>query len=163
MKRKEAIKVLQGIACRMAEKYGFTEMTIGKDRQKGIWGEGFTEFLESQHGDCSTVIRWTRPDKDGGEYVEFRYRFASPVICIKFWEGDRETMANLEFHDYLYKDMGEVYEEDTTFYEMGHPKLTRVDIPMELGEIMLWNPKVARAYAQEMEEMWDEANKEREE
>lgn len=161
MNREQAIKVLKTICSKMAEKYGYTEMVIGQDRRKGIWGEKFTEFLEeSIGGDCSTEIRWTKPG-DEYSYVEFRFRFDNPVIAIKFRDEDQiETLANLEFHTKRYVPNG-VYEKDEPggWHKKGDTKYDKVDVPCEISEVMMWNPKVARPYLNEMEQMWNEMDK----
>ena len=47
MDRKETIKTLQNIGAKLAEEYGYYNVIIGEDRQKGFWGEKFTEYLEN--------------------------------------------------------------------------------------------------------------------
>lgn len=156
MNREDAIKALKVIASKMAKKYGYTEMNVGQDRQKGIWGEKFTEFLEkSIGGDCSTEIKWTKPGNNIG-YVEFRFRFDNPVIAIMFQdEEQRETLASLEFHTKRYVPNG-LWEEDGPggWHKKGDIKYDKIDIPCELSEVMLWNPEVAKHYLKEMERMW---------
>lgn len=41
MNRQETIKTLQQIAAEIAQEMGYTEMRVGEDRQKGIWGRRF--------------------------------------------------------------------------------------------------------------------------
>jgi len=140
MNRQESIKTLQTIVNRIAQKYGYTEMVAGQDKQKGIWDEAFTNFLEEKYGDCSTEIKWFKPGDDYS-YVEFRFRFSNPVIAIKFRDDQkRETLASLEFSDHRYIDK------------------TEVSVPVELTEVMMWNPGVAKTYLDEMESMWNEVN-----
>ena len=142
MNRDRAIMTLKTICAKMAFKYGYTEINVGKDMQKGFWGEGLTKFLEeSVGGDCSTEINWR---KSGNEYdkVEFRFRFDNPVICIKFRdETGRETLANLEFTTKKFVPNG-VYEEDDKWgiHKKGDTKYEKVEIPCELTEVMMWNP-----------------------
>lgn len=156
MNREEAIKTLKGIAAAVAEKYGYTEMCIGQDRQKGIWGEEFTKFLEeSVGGDCSSEINWRKPGNED-DYVEFRFRFSNPCIAIRFRENDRETLASLEFRTQKYVPDG-VYEEDGWVVKKGDKKYKAVEIPCELSEVQLFNPVIARSYMDEMEKMWNEA------
>lgn len=156
MNREEAIKTLKGIANAIAEKYGYTEICIGQDRQNGIWGEDFTKFLEkSVGGDCSSEIKWRKPGNER-DYVEFRFRFDNPCIAINFYDNERETLASLEFHTKRYVADG-VYTEDTWCHKKGDVKYTPVEIPCELNEVMMWNPMVARPYLDEMEKMWNEA------
>ena len=158
MNREQAIKTLKTICSQVAEKYGFTEMEIGQDRQKGIWGEKFTEFLEkTTGGDCSTEIKWRKPGNDY-DRVEFRFRFDNPVISIRFRDKEqRETLANLEFATKRYVPDG-VWEEDEPggWHKKGDTKYNKIDVPCELTEVMMWNPKVAGPHLKEMEEMWDE-------
>lgn len=160
MNREQAIKTLKSICSKMAEKYGYTEMVIGEDRQKGIWGTEFTKFLEmSEGGDCSTEIKWMKP---GGEYgyVEFRFRFANPVIAIKFRDSDqKETLASLEFTTKRYVPDGVWKEDRWGIYKKGDTRFKSVEIPCELTEVMMWNLKVAKPYLDEMEQMWNEEDK----
>lgn len=160
MNREEAIKTLKIIASQIARKYGYTEMHIGQDRQKGFWGEKFTEFLEkSTGGDCSTEIKWMKPGNDY-DRVEFRFRFDNPVIAIRFTdEEQRETLASLEFRTRRLVPAG-VWEEDDPdgWHKKGAAKYDKVTVPCELSEVMMWNPVIARPYLDEMEEMWNKAN-----
>lgn len=91
--RSQVIKDLQTYASQLAEHYGFTEMEIGEDRQKGVWGEGFTSFLEKKYGECTKEVRWMDKN-DPGNYVEFRFRFQNPCVCISL--NGRETLAECE-------------------------------------------------------------------
>ena len=58
MNRQETIKTLQQIAAEIAQEMGYTEMRVGEDRQKGVWGEGFTRYLEE--------TLWNVPRKSDG-------------------------------------------------------------------------------------------------
>lgn len=162
MNREQAIKTLKTIAAKMAKKYGYTEMTIGKDTQKGIWGSEFTKFLEKESGgDCSTEITWRKPGDEYG-YVEFCFRFANPVIAIKFLDkNQRETLANLEFSTKMRYIPDGVYKEEDILgiHKVGDTKFKAFEGPCELTVVMMWNPKVARPYLEEMEQMWNEMDK----
>lgn len=60
MNRQETIKTLQQIAADIAQEMGYTEMRVGEDRQKGIWGESFTRYLEETYGECTKEIKRRR-------------------------------------------------------------------------------------------------------
>lgn len=159
MNRQQAIRTLQIIAGNFAKRCGYTQMQVSEDRQKGIWGERLTRYLEEKYGECTADIKWFKPGNDK-DYVQFRFRFDNPVISIHFRdETGRETLANLEFTCSRYVDTGKVYEKDEGYYKKGDTKYERVDVPCELNEVMLWNPKVARQYARRMERMWNYQNK----
>lgn len=100
MNREETIEMLQEVGNALAKKYGYEDITIGEDRQKGFWGESMTEMLEQKYGECSKEVKWCDPaNKDN--YIQFRFRFANPVICRHtFSRGDEhESMASMEFSD----------------------------------------------------------------
>ena len=92
MNRQDTIKILQQIAAEIAQEMGYTEMKIGEDRQKGIWGESFTRYLEETYGECTKAIRWFKPDapKDlaFGDNIEFSFRFSYPQVCIDHRKTD---------------------------------------------------------------------------
>lgn len=111
--RKAVIKTLQSVANALAERYGFSTMEVGEDRDKGIWGEKFTEYLEERHGECTEKIHWYKDEESKRDaYVEFRFRFASPLISVHIkGEQNVEIMGNVEFSNYNY----ETKEYDTDF------------------------------------------------
>ena len=82
MTREELIRAMQGAAARVAKKYGLTCMVVGEDRQKGIWGEGFTRFLEERDGQCTATITWT-DGQNNYPKVMFDFRFSTPRIGIR--------------------------------------------------------------------------------
>ena len=86
MNRQETIKTLQQIAADIAQEMGYTEMRVGEDRQKGIWGESFTRYLEETYGECTKEIKWFKPDAPEdlafGDNIEFSFRFSDPQVCI---------------------------------------------------------------------------------
>lgn len=102
MNREETIQILQKAAEELARKHGYTNLQIGEDRQKGIWGERLTEYLEKTYGECTKEIKWCDPD-NSNNYVEFRFRFSDPVISMgTFDRGDqRQNMASLEYSDHF--------------------------------------------------------------
>lgn len=102
MNREETIKMLQVVGSRLAEKYGYSETIIGEDRQKGLWGEKLTKHLEEKFGSCTQEIKWRDPENQDN-YVEFRFRFADPVISINtFDRGDKkQNMASIEYSDHF--------------------------------------------------------------
>lgn len=110
MNRQDTIKTLQQIAAEIAQEMGYTEMKIGEDRQKGIWGESFTRYLEETYGECTKAIRWFKPDapKDlaFGDNIEFSFRFSDPQVCIDHRKTDG-SLANVEFSDWN----SEIYNE----------------------------------------------------
>lgn len=122
MTREELIREMQGAAARIAKKYGLTEVQIGEDRQKGIWGEAFTKYLEQRDGPCTAVIRWT----DGvNQYpaVMFDFRFSTPRIGIR---DDDNTGS------------GAFVEVDNPWNkELGQRDRTQ---PFLVTEVMYWKP-----------------------
>lgn len=110
--RDDFIAEVREFAERLAKEYRCDEVTVGEDRQKGIWGGGLTAWLEGRcGGDCSTNIKWSggevktidkgksyeckRPERK----VEMRFRFASPCVSVALDWG--ETFAEIEFSDWL--------------------------------------------------------------
>ncbi len=148
MTREETIKVLQEAGSRFAKENGFTDMQIGEDRQNGIWGEKFTEYLEKTYGECTKEIRWYKPENEKS-YVEFRFRFANPVIAVRtFDRGDkRESLASLEFSD-MKADWTHFDEErelskwaQTEDKKTGHFVDYIHDDDFELSEMQIWGEK----------------------
>ena len=103
MNRQETIKTLQQIAADIAQEMGYTEMRVGEDRQKGIWGESFTRYLEETYGECTKEIKWFKPDAPEyltyGDNIEFSFRFSSPQVCIDHRKTDG-SLAEVEFSDW---------------------------------------------------------------
>lgn len=110
--RAEFITEVREFAERLAREYKCDEVTVDEDRQKGIWGEGMTAWLEDRcGGDCSTNVKWSggevkvigkgekweceRPERQ----VEMRFRFDSP--CVSVYLDHRKTFAELQFSDYI--------------------------------------------------------------
>lgn len=128
MNRQDTIKTLQQIAAEIAQEMGYTEMRVGEDRQKGIWGEGFTRYLEETYGECTKEIRWFKPDapKDlaFGDNIEFSFRISNPQICIDHWETDG-TLANVEFSDWNNKLYQEYEKEKSSMEEQLGRELTK--------------------------------------
>ena len=114
MTRKEAIAKLQQVGAKIAAQMGYTEMLIGEDRTKGIWGENFTAFLEEQYGECTAEIKWFKEDKPDnltyGDNIEFRFRFSSPVLSIDHRKVDG-SFASIELSDWNHKAYAE-YEKE---------------------------------------------------
>lgn len=111
MNRDETIKVLQKAGENLARSLGFTDIVIGEDRQKGIWGENLTKYLEEKYGSCTQEIKW-QDSENRNNYVEFRFRFSDPVISINtFDRGDKkQNMASIEYSDH-YADWSHYDEE----------------------------------------------------
>lgn len=128
MNRQDTIKTLQQIAAEIAQEMGYTEMRVGEDRQKGIWGEGFTRYLEETYGECTKEIRWFKPDapKDlaFGDNIEFSFRFSNPQICIDHLKTDG-TLANVEFSDWNNKLYQEYKKEKSSMEEQLGRELTK--------------------------------------
>lgn len=99
MKRGKAIKALQEIGSDLAMEYGYTEMVIGEDRQKGIWGESLTKALEKEYGECTKDITWIKEscEKSCEEYIQYRFRFANPCLAIHKKGG---AFAEIELSDF---------------------------------------------------------------
>lgn len=80
---------------KLALAHGFTVVTTKEDRQKGIWGEELTKYLENHFGRCTEEVTWTSQEKKGK--VQLRFRFASPLICIKEYDANGvAVMASAE-------------------------------------------------------------------
>lgn len=128
MNRQDTIKTLQQIAAEIAQEMGYTEMRVGEDRQKGIWGEGFTRYLEETYVECTKEIRWFKPDapKDlaFGDNIEFSFRFSKPQICIDHRETDG-ALANVEFSDWNNKLYQEYEKEKSSMEEQLGRELTK--------------------------------------
>lgn len=128
MNRQDTIKTLQQIAAEIAQEMGYTEMKIGEDRQKGIWGESFTRYLEETYGECTQEIRWFKPDapKDlaFGDYIKFSFRFSNPKVCIDHRKTDG-SLANVEFSDWNSEIYNEYEKEKSIMEEQLGRKLTK--------------------------------------
>lgn len=128
MNRQDTIKTLQQIAAEIAQEMGYTEMKIGEDRQKGIWGESFTRYLEETYGECTKAIRWFKPDapKDlaFGDNIEFSFRFSDPQVCIDHRKTDG-SLANVEFSDWNSEIYNEYEKEKSIMEEQLGRKLTK--------------------------------------
>lgn len=100
MNREETINVLQKAAEKLAREHGFTDIEIGEEREKGFWGEGLTEYLEEKFGSCTQEIKWRDP-KNKYNYIEFRFRFANPVIAMCTFDrgDDGNNLASIEYSD----------------------------------------------------------------
>lgn len=128
MNRQDTIKTLQKIAAEIAQEMGYTEMRVGENRQKGIWGEGFTRYPEETYVECTKEIRWFKPDapKDlaFGDNIEFSFRFSKPQICIDHREIDG-ALANVEFSDWNNKLYQEYEKEKSSMEEQLGRELTK--------------------------------------
>jgi len=88
--RDELIKLMQLIANELASEFEFDEVNIGEDRQKGIWGEEFTYYLERTYGECTKDVTYKSSDKLGR--VNFRFRFVTPCISIKTYDDNHHEV-----------------------------------------------------------------------
>lgn len=79
MNRQETIKTLQQIAADIAQEMGYTEMRVGEDRQKGIWGESFTRYLEETYRYCKTFCLDGDLAKDHDVFVKI-HEWADRII-----------------------------------------------------------------------------------
>lgn len=103
--REELVRDVQEFAAKLSEEYDCPEVTVGKDRQKGVWGEGMTAILERKvGGDCATKIIFTGGDTKESKYgpkaerkVLFRFRFSWPCVSVHLGYG--ETFAEIQFGD----------------------------------------------------------------
>lgn len=112
MNRQDVIKELIALTSKLAQEYNCPEYQCGEDRQKGIWGEDFTKYLENTYGECTKEFKFTSEEKfmyrgykteDISKpvcCVRFRYRFASPCIAIEIYKGQRQIFAEMEISDY---------------------------------------------------------------
>lgn len=96
--RENCIKKMQKIGAEVAKELGYTEMQVGEDRQKGLWGENLTAYLEKKYGECTENIRWYAPEKPE-DYVEFDFRFSDPRITIRK-DGTTGALATIEASDF---------------------------------------------------------------
>lgn len=128
MNRQDTIKTLQQIAAEIAQEMGYTEMRVGENRQKGIWGEGFTRYPEETYVECTKEIRWFKPDAPKnlafGDNIEFSFRFSKPQICIDHREIDG-ALANVEFSDWNNKLYQEYEKEKSSMEEQLGRELTK--------------------------------------
>lgn len=95
MTREELIKEMRLAGSRIAKKYGLDTMKVGEDRQKGIWGEGLTQYLENKEGPCDMFVNWTN-GVDKYPCVDFDFRFATPRL------GMRDATGNIGFYAEVY-------------------------------------------------------------
>ena len=164
MNRKETITMLQEVGSNLALKYGFTDMEIGEDRQKGIWGEKLTAYLEEQFGECTKEIKWRSPENPNN-YVEFRFRFQDPVLALNtFDRGEvKSNLASLEYSD---------HDADWTHYdELRRKSWDKEDVEpyhfvdyvhtdkYRLSEMQVWGDKGLN-YVKEIQDMIAEYQKE---
>ena len=128
MNRQDTIKTLQQIAAEIAQEMGYTEMRVGEDRQKGIWGENFTRYLEETYGECTKEIKWFKPDAPEdltyGDNIEFSFRFSSPQVCIDHRKTDG-SLAEVEFSDWNPEIYNGYEKEKSTMEEQLGRKLTK--------------------------------------
>ena len=128
MNRQETIKTLQQIAAEIAQEMGYTEMRVGEDRQKGIWAERFTRYLEETYGECTQEIKWFKPDAPEdmtyGDNIEFSFRFSSPQVCIDHRKTDG-CLAEVEFSDWNSEIYNECQKEKDAKEEQLGRKLTK--------------------------------------
>jgi len=143
--RADFIAEVREFAEGLAKEYRCDIVTVDEDRQKGVWGEGMTKWLEEKcGGDCSTNITWdgglVKTFDKGKSYekerherrVELRFRFDSP--CVSVWLDYRQTFAELQFSDYLRNDDGEfehtgmfaLHETHAWGYHGGMPLLEKM-------------------------------------
>ena len=103
MDRQTAIKKLQQIGAKIAEQMGYTEMVVGEDRCKGIWGETLTKHLEEKYGECTKEINWFKENKPEdlhyGDNISFDFRFANPRLSIDHRKVDG-SFASIELSDF---------------------------------------------------------------
>ena len=122
MTRDELIHEMRQAGARIAKKYGLDTMQVGQDRQKGIWGEGLTRYLEQKDGPCDFFVNWTN-GVDKYPCVEFDFRFATPRL------GMRDATGNVgAFVEVDYPWDSEAKDRDRTK-------------PFEITEVMYWKPK----------------------
>ena len=163
MNRKELIKTCHLIIKDLCDKYGYSFLVTREDREKGLWGHKFTEFLEKEYGECTHEFCVFKNKDDKSSHFEFRFRFDSPCISFYFHEEKDgrsvESLAEIEFHTSTYIPSGEFYKEDTGFFKKGNPIKKRIDIPAEISEVILWNPESSMKYYLEMKDLFDKYNK----
>lgn len=149
--RTEFIAKVRRFGEHLAREYGCDRVTVDEDRQKGVWGEGMTKWLEERcGGDCSTNIKWDgggmKTVGEGRSYereqperqVELRFRFDSPCVSVKL--DYRKTFAELQFSDSMENDDGK-------FEHTGH---------FILHEVIAWGAHGGMPLLEKMCEEWGE-------
>lgn len=139
--RDDFIKSLKSFMIKKAEELNLTVFEQGEDRQKGVWGEKFTEFLEKQvGGDCATTII-IRDENDRRRYLEFRFIFSNPCIAYNWYEGNSQCMVSFEFSNTEYVDSDEVYENDGMFHKKGDKIKKEITVDWKIIQVMLFGAK----------------------
>ena len=138
MNRETFIKKLILFVSQKAKEIGYTEMLRGEDRQKGIWGEELTAFLEKETGgDCSSTIKWYNPDIKG--CIKFYFRFNSPCISRWWYCDGYECLVDFEFTNKKLVETGSTYQEDGYLHKKGEPIKDFVEDKWRILQIMSWN------------------------
>ena len=86
----------------LARRHGCLHVFDEVDRQKGVWGEHLTRWLEAEYGACTEGRVWSSSEAGKGgtsegwadRCVELRWRFASP--CLSVWVDGRRTFAEVQ-------------------------------------------------------------------
>lgn len=140
MNREDFIKRLISFGSQKAKENGYTEVLRGEDREKGIWGEEFTAFLEKEvGGDCSSTIKWYNPDNGEKDCVEFYFRFNSPCILHRWHCDGYECLVSFEFTNRKLVKTGETYQEDGFFHLKGEQITKFVEDKWRISQIMSWS------------------------
>lgn len=156
MERNEFIKEIYLFAGKKAQELGLNNLKKGSDRQKGVWGEGFTEFLEREYkGDCSSEMVFYGDDER--TYVGTRFRFANPCVCYSWYIDDEECLVEFEFSNRKYIDSEEVYERDSFCYKKGDKKKIPVETEWRISQVIMFgvrhSDEVYRDWYKELKEI----------
>lgn len=164
MNREDFIKRLITFGSQRAKEIGYTEVLRGEDRQKGVWGENFTKFLEKEAGgDCSSTIKWYNPDKEK-DCIEFYFRFNSPCILRRWYSDGYECLVCFDFTNKKLVNTGETYQEDGYLHKKGEQITEFVEDRWRLSQVMSWNfdkeevAKVFEEWKRELLDLIKEAN-----
>lgn len=158
MERKEFIKEICFFASKKAQELGFSNVKKGSDRQKGVWGEKFTEFLEREYkGDCSSEMVFYGDDEQ--TFVGTRFRFASPCVYYRWYIDDEECLVEFEFTNKKYIDSGEVYERDSFCFKKGDKKKVAIETEWRIAQVTMfgvrYSDEVYRNWYKELTEILD--------
>lgn len=102
--RELVIANMQTYANELAKGFGCDQVKEREDRQKGIWGESMTKFLEKEHGQCTKEITYYCGEGRKRTEVQFRFRFANPVISLSLHGGLVFASVEVGEHNYRMPD-----------------------------------------------------------
>ena len=158
MKRNEFIKEIYLFASKKAQELGFSNLKKGSDRQKGVWGEKLTEFLERKYkGDCSSEMFFYGDNER--TIIGTRFRFSNPCVYYRWYIDDEECLVEFEFTNEKYIDSEEVYEDDCFFHKKGEKKKVSIETEWRIGQVTMfgvrYSDEVYRNWHKELKKILD--------